>query len=123
MTITFGPGRVYVPGDAGPVCVGTTTGGKREAMNLHPHQLAALENYCLADVKMAYHHIEAHGYRAFAEHADRIERIHMRLRLFMGKVWADQLIIAINNIAKKSPASYADLIEEAAAIAIQCSGD
>ncbi|MNL16560.1 hypothetical protein D3C87_1376110 [compost metagenome] len=92
-------------------------------MNLHLHQLAALRDYCLADVKMTYHHIEAHGYRAFAEHADHIERIHMRLRLFMGAVWADQLIIAINNIAKKGPVSYADLIEEAAAIAVQCSGD
>lgn len=90
-------------------------------MNLHPHQLAALRDYCLADVKMVYRMDPYHA--LIAEHADRIERIHTRLRLFMGEVWADQLIIAINNIAKTSTTSYADLIEASAALAIQYSGE
>jgi len=49
---------------------------------------------------------------------DRIEMLHRRLHAFMGDVWAEQLIIALNNIAKTSAQSYQELLEQAAEVVV-----
>jgi hypothetical protein len=50
---------------------------------------------------------------------DSIELLHQRLYLFMGEVWAEQLIIALHNLAKTGRRSYLDLLQTAADVAVQ----
>lgn len=44
--------------------------------------------------------------------AEEIERHHQRLHAFLGTVWAEQMIIALHNIAKTGRRSYLALLVE-----------
>lgn len=43
---------------------------------------------------------------------EQIERYHQRLHAFLGAVWAEQMIIALHNIARTGKRSYLSLLME-----------
>ena len=49
---------------------------------------------------------------ALQNQADEIERLHRRLDLFMGEVWADQMKTALANAARTGSKSYLTLLQE-----------
>lgn len=50
---------------------------------------------------------------------EEIERHHQRLHAFLGRVWAEQMIIALNNIASRSKRSYVSLLVETTNYVVQ----
>lgn len=46
-------------------------------------------------------------------YGDTIERLHTRLHLMMEKPWADELIVALDNLSRANDQAYGDLLTQA----------
>lgn len=53
------------------------------------------------------------------DQVEEIERYHQRLHAFLGRVWAEQMIIALNNIASRGTRSYVSLLVETTNYVVQ----
>lgn len=59
---------------------------------------------------------------AHASLTDDVWRLTTRIELMIGKVWGEQLIIAIHNLSKTSPLSYVELLQIAARTVVDAAG-
>lgn len=50
---------------------------------------------------------------------EEIERYHQRLHAFLGNTWAEQMIIALHNIARTGKRSYLSLLVETTNYVVQ----